>query len=93
MALKFGTSGVRGLVTELTDSEVWLFTTAFLTYAKSLNQIADVALAHDLRESSPRLQMAAIKAIQDFGQKPFSAARFPPRPLLTTHKKKIFSPS
>lgn len=77
MALKFGTSGVRGLVSELTDSEVYLFTLSFLKHAKSLGQNSAVAIAHDLRESSPQIQKAAIRAIHDFGQQAIICGKIP----------------
>ncbi|MBS1970412.1 MAG: hypothetical protein JSU04_08890 [Bdellovibrionales bacterium] len=88
MALKFGTSGVRGLVTELTDSEVYLFTLSFLKHAESLGQTSAVALAHDLRESSPQIQKAAIRAIHDFGRKAILCGKIPTPALAYYTKKK-----
>ena len=38
MALKFGTSGVRGLVTDMTDRECYLYTRAFVEYVKTLSK-------------------------------------------------------
>jgi phosphomannomutase len=67
MPLKFGTSGVRGLVTELTDHEVHLFTTAFLIHARNQGQSSPVAISHDLRDSSPHIKTAATQAIHNFG--------------------------
>ena len=74
--LRFGTSGLRGLVREMTDLEVYINTRGFLDY---LHQIGDVgsgdpiALAQDLREvdpssrlsSSPRIALAVSQAIRD----------------------------
>jgi len=65
--LKFGTSGIRGLVTEFTDHEIHLLTTAFLTHARTLGQDSLVAVAQDLRESSPRIAAAVLEAIHAFG--------------------------
>jgi len=88
MALKFGTSGVRGLVTELTDSEVYLFTLAFLKHAESLGQTSPVAFAHDLRESSPEIQSAAMKAVNDFGREAIACGKIPTPALAYYAQKK-----
>ncbi len=63
MSLKFGTSGVRGLVTELTDNEVFLFTRAFIQYMKSKCVFLKISVAGDLRVSTPRLIKAVNFAI------------------------------
>ncbi len=76
--LQFGTSGLRGLVSEMTDLEVSINIRGFLDY---LNQIGDVgpgdpiALAQDLRgvdpssglSSSPRIALGVTQAIRDAG--------------------------
>ena len=63
--VKFGTSGVRGLVSDLTDDVVYGFAYAFLT-AVAGNPKA-VVLGHDLRDSSPAIASACAKAAQDLG--------------------------
>ncbi|QDK45356.1 phosphomannomutase [Bdellovibrio sp. ZAP7] len=65
MALKFGTSGVRGLVTEFTDREAYLLTCAFLKHADIVSPSQTVAVGMDLRESSPKITAAVQKALQD----------------------------
>ena len=67
--LKFGTSGLRGLVTELTDRECYLYTAAFLKYLtdKKLIREKSVAIAGDFRPSTERILKASIQAIKDFG--------------------------
>lgn len=55
MALGFGTSGVRGLVTELTDRECALYTRAFVQHARERGAPPEVSLAGDLRSSTPRV--------------------------------------
>ena len=48
----FGTSGVRGLVVDMTDQVCWLYVSAFLQYLKDSNQLpagGRVAVAGDLR--------------------------------------------
>lgn len=68
MALRFGTSGVRGLVTEMTDRECWLYTRAFLRYLKAIGCSSRVvALAGDYRESTPRILRAVASAVRDEG--------------------------
>lgn len=65
--VKFGTSGVRGLVVNMTDSVCYAYTQAFLSgIAGDARQIV---IGHDLRPSSPRLVAACIRAIENFGRK------------------------
>lgn len=69
--VKFGTSGARGLVTAMTDQVCYAYTTAFL---QSLARRGDlrggaVALAGDLRPSTPRIMGAVAQAIEDHGQR------------------------
>ena len=69
----FGTSGVRGLVSELTDATCFAYTTAFLSYMKisqGLKAGASVWIGHDLRPSSPRITNACIAAIRYTGLNP-----------------------
>jgi phosphomannomutase len=66
----FGTSGVRALVTQLTDRIVYAYTVAFLAYLRSSGQLGAsgrVIVAHDLRPSSPAISRAAGAAIHDAG--------------------------
>lgn len=67
MALKFGTSGVRGLVTEMTDLECALYTRAFILYLKNGGYATAVTLAGDFRSSTPRILKAVAFAIEDEG--------------------------
>lgn len=67
MALKFGTSGVRGLVTEMTDLECALYTRAFIFYLKAAGYSAAITLAGDFRSSTPRILKAVAFAIEDEG--------------------------
>ena len=60
----FGTSGVRGLVTELTDEVVYSYCFGFL---KFLGTKGRVAMAGDLRDSTPHLMEVVAKAIRDSG--------------------------
>jgi phosphomannomutase len=67
VALKFGTSGVRGLVTEMTDRECSLYATAFVQYLKERTHATSVALAGDYRSSTPRIMKAVAHAIREEG--------------------------
>ena len=69
MALKFGTSGVRGLVTEMTDRVCYLYMVAFINYAKSKAPLQSVAIAGDLRSSTPRIVESLAFAVRSEGLK------------------------
>ncbi len=64
--LSFGTSGLRGLVTDMTDLECYINAVGFLRFladAGELNKGDEVYLAGDLRDSTPRILSAVTKAI------------------------------
>jgi phosphomannomutase len=68
--LGFGTSGLRGLVTDMTDLECYINALGFLTFLKeSQNQEIGqtIYLAGDLRDSTPRILRAVAQAIADSG--------------------------
>jgi phosphomannomutase len=67
MPLKFGTSGVRGLVTDMTDRECYLYTKAFVQYLKAKSSPSSVAIAGDLRSSTARIARAVAYAVRDEG--------------------------
>lgn len=77
MALNFGTSGVRGLVTEFTDQQVYLLVSAFLKYADTLNISTAVATGRDLRESSPKMLVAVHQAVSDHGKTILACGQVP----------------
>ena len=66
MAPKFGTSGLRGLVTELTDPLCAGYTRAFLAGAET---DGTVLIGQDLRGSSPRIARAVAAGAADLGLK------------------------
>ncbi len=74
MAPKFGTSGLRGLVTELTDALVADYTRAFLA---ACPQGARLWVGRDLRESSPRIAAAVIAAARAEGMATVDAGPLP----------------
>ncbi len=67
MSLKFGTSGVRGLVAEMTDLECYLYTKAFARYLKDKTFAECVSLAGDHRSSTPRIMTAVSHALSEEG--------------------------
>lgn len=77
MALSFGTSGVRGLVTEFTDQQVYLLVSAFLKYADTLKVSRSVSTGRDLRESSPKMLRAVHQAIADHAKTILSCGAVP----------------
>jgi len=69
-SLKFGTSGLRGLVTDLTDDACQLYSRAFISHLQSsgsLGGATSVLVGYDLRDSSPAIAASCIAAIRDAG--------------------------
>ncbi len=92
MALKFGTSGVRGLVSDMTDRECCLYTLAFLRYVKTGSSPRAVALAGDHRKSTPRILKAAAFAAQQEGLE-VDYCGLVPTPAVTVQGLKLRIPS
>ena len=67
MPLKFGTSGLRGLVEEMTDRECYLFARAFLRYSAGNVATGEMTLGGDFRASTPRIMRAVALAARDEG--------------------------
>jgi len=63
--IKFGTSGLRGLVTDLSDEVCFAYTQAFLQVTPINDKRA--VIGHDLRPSSPRITQACIAALKQLG--------------------------
>ena len=73
--VKFGTSGARGLVSDLTPQVCYAFTQAFLRSTSSGGNY--VYIGHDLRPSSPSIAQFCIQAIMDSGFKPVYVGEVP----------------
>jgi len=76
----FGTSGARGLVVAMTDEVCYTYTRGFLQYLEQkgdLGRGGRVAVAGDLRSSTPRIMRAVMKAISDHGSVPVNGGRVP----------------
>lgn len=66
----FGTSGVRGLVSAMTDRLCFAYTSAFLQYLRTIGEFSSgtrVAIAGDLRPSTPRILRACAAAVHEAG--------------------------
>ncbi|HRK40596.1 MAG TPA: phosphomannomutase [Candidatus Saccharibacteria bacterium] len=88
--LSFGTSGLRGLVTDMTDLECYINVRGFLNYInKSSGQ---VYTAGDLRFSTPRILAATHRAIIDAGCEPVFCG-FIPTPAVALYGLKQGEPS
>jgi phosphomannomutase len=69
-SLKFGTSGLRGLVSELPDDVCFAYASAYLRWlqqAHALAKASKVLVGYDLRDSSPRIANACMDAIRAHG--------------------------
>ncbi|MEN8180185.1 MAG: phosphomannomutase [Pseudomonadota bacterium] len=78
--VQFGTSGVRGPVTAMTDEICWTYTTGFLKYLEKqhhLNRGDIVGIAGDLRNSTDRIMRAVAAAISDLGFTPVNYGKIP----------------
>ena len=81
----FGTSGARGLAHAMTDRVCYAYTAAFLDYLTERGEVAAgdrVALAGDLRSTTPRIMRACSLAIGDCGFVPVNCG-FVPTPAVT----------
>lgn len=88
VALRFGTSGLRGLVRDMSDLEVYVNTRGFLRFlveSGAARPGGAVAMAEDLRatdpstglESSPRIARAVARAVRDAGFSALHCGRVP----------------
>jgi phosphomannomutase len=81
--VKFGTSGARGLVTELTDRIAYAYTCGFLQFLADAGELpasggpVEVLVGGDLRPSTPRIMEAVLRAAADAGYRPVSCGRIP----------------
>ncbi|EJF92793.1 phosphomannomutase [Bartonella tamiae] len=78
--LKFGTSGLRGLVSALTDDVCQNYTLAFLNHLKASKKLTpDMALivGHDLRASSPHISKIIMDTASSYGVHVMNAGALP----------------
>ena len=65
--MKFGSSGLRGLVSEMTDPVCAGYVAAFLRHLRRTEGFSEVLVGQDLRPSSPRIAAACRAAVQADG--------------------------
>ena len=85
VAIAFGTSGMRALVSELTDLQVYVSVKGAIRYLLKTGDIApgcSVIVGGDLRPSSERILRAAMQALIDCGCIVENAGRLPTPALL-----------
>lgn len=78
--LSFGTSGLRGLVADMTDLECYINARGFLNFLASHDSLetgATIYLAGDLRDSTPRIMHAMVQAVQDAGMQVVNCGLIP----------------
>jgi len=91
----FGTSGARGLVSAMTDMVCFTYTCAFLQHLSSIGQFAPgapVAIAGDLRPSSPRIMAGCATAVRHMGGK-VAFCGFVPSPAVAAYGFTLGIPS
>src|SRR5262245_45161413 len=87
VSLAFGTSGLRGLVKDITDLEAYINVKAALRYLFSIGDIrasSTVVIGGDLRPSTDRIMRACAQAIVDSGCQVENAGKIP-TPALVAH--------
>ncbi len=92
--LGFGTSGLRAPVTAMTDLECYINTRGFLKWMEAqegLRSGEEVYVAGDLRDSTPRIMRAVIRAITDAGYRAVNCG-FIPTPALAYYAFGLKSP-
>ncbi len=91
MAAKFGTSGLRGLSSELVGSVSALYSTAFARFLLSgglASPGSPVVVARDFRQSSPEIASTVMGALIRAGLKPIDCGTIP-TPALALYGQSI----
>ena len=95
-SLKFGTSGLRGLVVELNGTPAFAYTRAFAEMLKEDGSVAAaknfVLVGRDLRASSPSIAQLACAALQESGLTPLDCGALP-TPALAYHGMRFGIPA
>src|ERR671924_1886448 len=85
--LAFGTSGLRGLVKDITDLEAYINVKAAFRYLLSIGDVrasSTVVIAGDLRPSTDRIMRACAQAVIDSNCQVENAGKIP-TPALISH--------
>jgi len=78
--VKFGTSGARGLVKDMTDEVCYAYTAGFTQYLEKKGELTgsgSIALGGDLRSSTDRIMAAVARAVADRGYWPENCGKLP----------------
>jgi len=78
--VKFGTSGARGLVTDMSDRVCYIYTQGYLQYLDQIGELSPgslVAVGGDLRTSTGRIMAAVAQACRDKGHSVRCCGRLP----------------
>lgn len=80
MDVKFGTSGLRGLASDLLNGSAFLHVEAFVDHLLATGQVRpgdEVLVGRDLRESSPELARQCLAALSNRGMRPADCGALP----------------
>ena len=87
MVLKFGTSGLRGLVDELVGDPSGIHLRAFVTHLQNSGRVRQgepIFFGRDLRDSSPEIAQTCMSAAAEAGMVPVDCGALP-TPALALH--------
>lgn len=87
--VNFGTSGARGLVTNMTNEVCYSYAASFLQAVSGADK---VIVGHDLRPSSPRIVAACAAAISDSGRQVLYFGELP-TPAITYYAARVGVPT
>jgi phosphomannomutase len=76
----FGTSGARGLASDMTDEVCYAYTVAFLQYLESTGDLEEkgiIGIGGDFRPSTDRIMKAVSRAIESRGYIPENCGKIP----------------
>ena len=93
LSLKFGTSGLRGLASELAGVEARRYAAAFISHLRhNGSDVTRVFIGRDLRDSSPAIAADVAAAVRGAGAVPVDCGALP-TPALALHAMEARCPS
>ncbi len=79
--ITFGTSGIRGLATDMTDFTCFSYTVGFLQYLENIGDlkkdVTEIAIGGDFRPSTDRIMNTIAEAVANLGYKPINCGKVP----------------
>jgi phosphomannomutase len=76
-SLKFGTSGLRGLASDLAGSEARRYAAAFVAHLRASGIVGQMLVGEDLRSSSPGIARDVMAALAAVGVEPIDCGELP----------------